>query len=138
MEGDPRHNVRVRPGDYLHVPSARGHTITVLGAVGRPTVLSHRDGIRLTEVLARAGGVAERGDRTDVHIVRGELQSPLVYRASLRAIVNGNDHDVVLAAGDIVYVTEEWTNHVGEVLERIAGLLTDPATIALTAALLMQ
>ncbi|MCB9637044.1 MAG: SLBB domain-containing protein [Sandaracinus sp.] len=138
MQGDPRHNVRVRPGDYLHIPSARGHTITVLGAVSGATVLAHRDGIRLTEVIARAGGLEDRGDRTDVHIVRGELQNPLVYRASLRAIVNGNSNDVVLAAGDVVYVTEEWTSHVGEVLERVATLLTDPATIALTAALLAQ
>lgn len=138
VEGDPAHNIRVRPGDHLHVPSARGNLIVVLGEVGEPTVLAHREGLRLTEVLARSGGLNERADRTDVHIVRGPLQEPLVYRASLRAIVNGNANDVVLAAGDIVYVTEEWTSHLGEVLTRVSSLLTTPATVALTAAIFMQ
>ena len=138
VEGDPLHNVRVRPGDHLHVPSARGNLVVVLGEVDEPTILAHREGLRLTEVLARSGGLNERADRTDVHIVRGPLREPLVYRASLRSIVNGNSHDVVLAAGDIVYVTEEWSSHVGEVLDRISSLLTTPTTIALTAAILLQ
>lgn len=138
VEGDPLHNVRVRPGDHLHVPSARGNLVVVLGEVAEPAVLAHREGLRLTEALARSGGLTERADRTDVHVVRGPLREPLVYRASLRAIVNGNAHDVVLAAGDVVYVTEEWTSHVGEVLDRVSSLLTTPTTIALTAAILLQ
>lgn len=138
VTGDRLHNVRVRPGDLLHVPSARGNLVVVLGELREPTVLAHREGLRLTEVLARAQGLSERADRTDIHIVRGPLREPLVYRASLRAIVNGNAHDVVLAAGDIIYVTEEWTSHVGEVLNRITSLLTTPATVALTAAIFTQ
>jgi polysaccharide export outer membrane protein len=138
IEGDPRHNVRVRPGDHLHVPFARGNLVAVLGNVDAPTVLVHRAGMRLTEALARAGGIDDAGDRTDVHIVRGPLEQPLVYRSSVRAIVNGNATDVVLAAGDVVYVTEEWTSHVGEVLTRIASLLTTPATVALAAGILAQ
>ncbi|MBX3247179.1 MAG: SLBB domain-containing protein [Myxococcales bacterium] len=138
LEGDPRHNVRVLPGDHLYVPTARDRAIVVLGAVGTPRVLAYRDGMRLTEALARSGGLNERGDRTDIHIVRGSLDRPLVYRASLRAIVNGNRSDVLLASGDILYVTEEWTAHVGEVLGRVSSIITDPANIALTAALLLS
>jgi polysaccharide export outer membrane protein len=134
VEGEPRHNVRIRPGDHLHVPFVRTSLVAVLGEVGEPTVLVHREGMRLSEVLARAGGLNERADRTDVHIVRGPLAQPLVYRTSFRAIANGNASDVVLAAGDVVYVTEEWTSHVGEVLSRISSLLTTPSTIAVTAA----
>ncbi len=135
LEGDPRHNVRIQPGDHLYVPSGRGNTITVLGSVGAAGVFAYRHGIRLTEVLARAGGLDEHGDRTDVHVVRGSLREPQAYRASLREIVNGGRSDVVLAAGDVVYVTQEWTSHVGEVLSRLSILLADPATIALAIAL---
>lgn len=138
LEGDPRHNVRVLPGDHLYVPTARDNAVIMLGAVGTPRVLAFREGMRLTEAIARAGGLNERGDRTDVHIVRGPLDRPLVYRASLRAIVNGNRSDVLLASGDILYVTEEWTAHVGEVLGRVSTIITDPANIALTAALLLS
>lgn len=135
FEGDPRHNVRVRPGDHVYVPFARGRTIIVLGSVGSPGVFAYRRGIRLTEVLARAGGVNERGDRTDVHVVRGSLREPQAYRASLRSIANGNASDVTMAPGDVVYVTEEWTSHVGEVLARLSPLLADPATVGLAVGL---
>lgn len=138
VEGDPRHNIRVLPGDHLYIPPARDRAIVVIGAVNHAGVFAYRQDIRLTEAVARAGGLNERGDRTDIHIVRGNLREPLVYRTSLRSIINGNDTDVVLAAGDIVYVTEEWTAHTGEVMARIANLITDPATIALTAAILVN
>ena len=78
----------------------------------------------------------ERGDRTHINIVRGSLAAPLVYTSSLRAISRGDQPDVTLAAGDIVYVTEEWTSHVGEVLSRLSSLLADSATIALAAAVI--
>ena len=134
LQGDPRHNVRVRPGDHVYVPMAREQMVIVLGSVEGPGVLAFRRGMRLSEVLARAGGLDERGDRTHINIVRGSLEAPQVYTASLRAISRGNAPDVYLAAGDIVYVTEEWTAHVGEVLARLAPLLADPATIGLAIA----
>ncbi|MBO6934366.1 MAG: SLBB domain-containing protein [Deltaproteobacteria bacterium] len=134
LEGDPRHNVRVRAGDHLYVPMARENLVIVLGAVDSAGVFAHRQGLRLTEVLARSGGLNERGDRTHINIVRGSLEAPQVYTASLRAISRGSSPDVYLAAGDIIYVTEEWTAHVGEVLTRLGPLLADPATVALAVA----
>jgi len=134
LEGDPRHNVRVRAGDHLYVPMARENLVIVLGAVDSAGVFAHRRGLRLTEVLARSGGLDDRGDRTHINIVRGSLEAPQVYTASLRAISRGSSPDVYLAPGDIVYVTEEWTAHVGEVLARLGPMLADPATVALAIA----
>ena len=135
LQGEPAHNVRVRAGDHLYVPMARERMVIVLGAVEAAGVFAYRSSMRLSEVLARAGGLDDRGDRTHVNIVRGSLESPQVYTASLRAISRGSDSDVYLAPGDVVYVTEEWTAHVGEVLARLAPLLADPATIGLAIAL---
>jgi polysaccharide biosynthesis/export protein len=132
LEGDPRHNVRVRPGDYLYMPPVRGRNIIVLGEVGEPKLVAYRQDLRLTEVLAISGGITEQGDRTDIHVVRGPLRAPRVYGASLRSIVDGKSSDVVLAPGDIVYVTQEWTASVGEVLSRLSPLLTVGATGAIT------
>ncbi len=134
LEGDPRHNVRVRAGDHLYVPIARESLVVVLGAVESAGVFAHRRGLRLSEILARSGGLDERGDRTHINIVRGSLEAPQVYTASLRAISRGSSPDVYLAPGDIIYVTEEWTAHVGEVLSRLGPLLADPATVALAVA----
>ena len=131
VQGDPRHNVRIRPGDHLYVPSVRGQLITVLGEVDAPTNIAFRTDLRLTQALAIAGGISSEGDRVDIRIVRGPLREPRVYKASLRALVNGNATDVVLAAGDIVYVTQEWTAHVGEVLSRLLPLLSTATTGAI-------
>ncbi len=123
LEGDLRHNVRVRPGDTLYVPPTTGSRITVLGEVEAPTVLPYRAGILLTEALAVASGLTIDGDRADIRVVRGDFRAPQVYTTSLRALVDGDSHNVMLAPGDIVYVTQHWFASVGEVLDRLAPVL---------------
>lgn len=107
MVGDPRHNVRIRAGDYLYVPPSRGNRVVILGEVNGPTVLPYLTGMRLTEALAFAGGVTVDGDRGDIRIVRGDLDTPRVYQTSIKSLVNGNQTDVVLAPGDIIFVEDE-------------------------------
>jgi hypothetical protein len=50
----------------------------------------------------------------------------------LRDVVDGDSSDVELAAGDIVYVTQEWTASAGEVLNRISPILTVGVTATVT------
>lgn len=107
MLGDPRHNVRIRAGDYLYIPPSRGNSIVLLGEVAAPTVLPYLPQMRLTEALAFAGGVTADGDRGDIRIVRGDLDSPRVYQTNLKSLVNNNQTDVILAPGDIVFVEDE-------------------------------
>jgi len=132
LTGDPRHNVRVRAGDHLYVPPNRGSRISVLGEVGEPRVVAYREGVRITEALAMAGGITIDGDRADIRVVRGSFREPMVYTTSLGDIVDGDGHDVVLAPGDVVYVTDHWIASVGEVLDRLGPLLTAGTTIGLT------
>ncbi|HEY2735907.1 MAG TPA: polysaccharide biosynthesis/export family protein, partial [Polyangiales bacterium] len=86
MAGDPRHNVFLHPGDQVYIPSERGLTISVLGEVNG-TVVQWAPGVRLTEVLAMAGGVHVGGDKNDIRIVRGPIDSTRVYSTSVRDIV---------------------------------------------------
>jgi polysaccharide export outer membrane protein len=132
MAGDPRHNVRVRPGDHLYVPPVRGQRIIVLGKVDEPQVFAHREGMRLTEALARAGGVTVDGDNQDIRIVRGDLRAPVIYEANLLAIIDGDTHDVILAPGDIVFVTTHWIAHLGEVLDRLSPILSTGTAVGLS------
>ncbi len=122
--GDPRHNVRVRPGDVLFVPSVRVRHVAVLGLVGQPKSFPFRPGLRLTEALALAGGTTADADAGDLRIIRGDQTSPRVYVASLSAIVAGESPDVQLQAGDVVFVTEHWFATATNVLNRLAPLLT--------------
>jgi polysaccharide export outer membrane protein len=130
IKGNPKHNVRVRSGDQLYIPPGTEMLIMVLGAVGAPQPIAYRQGMRLTEVLARAGGVTGAGDQNDVRIVRGPLREPRMYTASIKDLVNGEATDVVLAPGDIVYVTKAWYTKTGDVLNALSPLISVANTAA--------
>jgi polysaccharide biosynthesis/export protein len=127
--GHVRHDVRVQPGDLLHVPPARGRHVTILGDVAQPRTVPFRPGMRLSEALARAGGPNDDADEADVRVIRGPLSAPRVYRASLEGLAAGEATDVELTRGDVVYVTTEWLASFGEVLQRLSPLL-GVATVA--------
>jgi protein involved in polysaccharide export with SLBB domain len=131
MAADPLHNVFLHAGDQVYIPSERGLTISVMGQING-TVVQWSPGVRLTEVLSVAGGVHVGGDKADIRIVRGPIDSARVYETNLRKIVDGNSHDVELYPGDVVYVTDHWVEDVGE----ITGLLAPLASIAFSAAAL--
>ncbi|MBX3272399.1 MAG: SLBB domain-containing protein [Sandaracinaceae bacterium] len=104
LTGDPRHNIRIRPGDHLYVPPQRTGLISVLGQVASARVLHFQEGIRLSQALAMAGGTTRDANNGDILIMRGPSDRPAVYRAALDHIVAGEHPDPVLAPGDIVYV----------------------------------
>lgn len=131
LMADPRHNIRVRSGDHLYVPPLRGRRISVLGEVREPKALPYYSGLRLTQALAVAGGITIDGDRADVRVIRGSFRQPKVYTTSMVQIVNGESHDVVLAPGDVVFVTEHWIASVGEVLDRLSPLMSLGVTVGL-------
>lgn len=124
IAGDPLHNVYLRPGDHVYVAFAHASIVTVLGAVGGARAFAHHDGMRLTEALAVAGGIDAEGDKSDVRVIRGPIEAPRVYTASLRDIVGGDSNDVMLHPGDVVYVTEHWLGDVNEVVALVAPLLS--------------
>jgi polysaccharide export outer membrane protein len=133
IQGDPRHNVEVRAGDLVFVPPSRNRRVTILGEVRSPRLAPFRQGMRLTEALALAGGTTKDSDDADIRILRGPLSSPRVYRADLKALVAGRAGDVELAAGDIVFVTEHWFATATDVVNRLAPVL---AAVAFPATLL--
>jgi polysaccharide export outer membrane protein len=124
LEGDPHHNVYAHPGDYIYMPPALGSNISVLGQVSTPQVFPHRAGLRLTQALALAGGVTVGADKGDIRVIRGKLDAPRVYAASLSDMVDGDTHDVLLAPGDIIFVTDHRIEDIGEVVALVAPVLS--------------
>ena len=134
MQGDPKHNIRIRSGDQLYVPPVTGRAIMVLGDVGEPQPIAYRNGLRLTEALAHAGGInTARGDRKDIRIVRGPLSEPRVYTANLKALTSGDATDVELAPGDIIYVTKSWYASTADVLDALSPVLSLANSFAILA-----
>jgi protein involved in polysaccharide export with SLBB domain len=92
----------------------------VIGHVATPTLLVHHNGLRMTEALSAAGGLTRGGDKSDIRLMRGPPEAPKTYRASLRGIVDGHQHDVALAPGDVVFVTDDPIEDFGEIV-RVAA-----------------
>lgn len=128
VTGDPRHNIRVQPGDHLYVPPQLGTLISVLGEVQGARVLPYRPGIRLTQALAMAGGLTRDANGGDIHIVRGPSTSPRVYHAAVDQVIEGNLPDPVLAPGDVVYVGSSPLADFRDVVAAIAPLVSVAAT----------
>jgi protein involved in polysaccharide export with SLBB domain len=125
LAGDARHNVLVHPGDQLFVPAGLGSRIAVLGQTGTHGVmLNYRPGMRVTEALASAGGFTIDSDDEDIRVIRGPLDKPIVYQYDFDALYSGKGGDIELAPGDVVYVTDHWVANVGEVINRLAPLLS--------------
>jgi len=129
LRGEPRHNIRILPGDVIVVPPAVSGRVVVLGDVNKPRTLAFRDGMRLTEALADSGGMAKGADKQDVRVLRGGYANPKLYVADVGALFAGQASDVILAPGDIVYVSEHWFASVTDVLERIVPAVATAAVI---------
>jgi polysaccharide export outer membrane protein len=123
LAGDPRHNVLLAPRDVLFVPALQGAAVRVLGEVKHSRLVPWHPGLRLSEVLVQAQGMSAGADEADVRIIRGPLSAPRIYRASLKALIQGQATDVELARGDIVYVTKHWFASATDVIQRLVPLL---------------
>jgi polysaccharide export outer membrane protein len=130
LSGDPRHNVRVRPGDHLYVPPQLGSLVSVLGEVESARVFAHQPGLRLSQALALAGGITRDANGGDIRIVRGISTRPRIYRAAINQVVEGQVPDPVLAPGDVVYVGSSALADFRDVMTAIAPLMSIAVTSA--------
>lgn len=134
ITGDPRHNVRVRPGDHLYVPPELEGLVSVLGEVHAARVMPYRPGLRLTLALAFAGGTTRDADRGEIIVVRGDHAAPSVYVARLDELLDGEGADPLLAPGDVVYVGASGLSKLRDVMAAIAPAVSVAATTGLGAA----
>jgi polysaccharide export outer membrane protein len=111
LQGDPRWNVLLRPGDVISVPPEQAIAVTVLGAVSDPGVhkLPVGDAATLLKAIALAGGLNERASKKGIQIKRTEADGQeTVIKANLGDILSGKKPDVVLREGDVVVVKESF------------------------------
>lgn len=107
---------RLKDGNFLRQPQvnvtllqARGHQVSVLGQVNKPGRYAlEAAGLRLTDVLAMAGGVAATGSDT-VQLTgwrNGQSWRQEVDLSSLMA-ANASQRDPLMAHGDLVWVERQ-------------------------------
>jgi protein involved in polysaccharide export with SLBB domain len=136
--GEPGHDVLIHPGDFVYIPYASANGIAVLGMVGGPGIVSHRSRMRVTETLGAAGGILSLGDKKDVRIVRGPVDTPVAYRMSLTAIADQEGRDAHVLPGDVVFVEDKAIEDLGEVLGLLAPLASFATSALVTTFILMQ
>lgn len=107
LAGDVAANLPLRPGDMLVVPEITNR-IAVLGAVNRPGTFDLQDGMKLVDAIALAGGRTDRGNLSQVVIVRLDGGKTKTITANVDQVLSGQDanQNVALQHGDIVYVPE--------------------------------
>lgn len=115
---------QLREGGFVLQPQVsilpvqmRGNQVSIIGLVGRPGRYPlETTNLRLSDMLATAGGIAANGADTVVLIgarggrtVRQEIDIPSLF-------LKGSENDVPLAGGDILYVHRAPTFYIyGEV-----------------------
>jgi polysaccharide export outer membrane protein len=102
--GDMRHNVYVKPGDYIFMPSAGTEKVYVLGSVVNPTTLPYSSRVTLISAIASAGGLQEGAFASGVLLIRGSFHEPKVAGVNLRKIVRGKAKNFKMQPGDIIWV----------------------------------
>ncbi|MDD7987218.1 SLBB domain-containing protein [Lentisphaera marina] len=107
-KGDASQNVFVHPGDYIYIASGLSQEVYILGAVKAAYPAAYNDEMTIISLLSESGrGLTPDAYLKQVLIVRGDLQDPEVYEVNLEAILSGEEYDVYLQPGDIIFVPEK-------------------------------
>lgn len=127
-EGDMSQNVYVRAGDYIFIPSLTTRSFYVLGSVAKPGPVYFERGATLVSAVAAAGGPLPQAIATKALILRGGTLTPQVAVVNLRAIMKGQEPDLKLEGGDIVWVPRSPWSKLDDYVEAV--LITAAQAVA--------
>jgi polysaccharide export outer membrane protein len=109
VQGDPKLNLALEPGDVINVPVDKPVPIYVFGQVRNPGALQVRRSSlpTLTQAIAQAGGFTDRANKKRVQIRRKDASGKeLEFTVNVRNILKGKIKDIPLKVNDTVYVPE--------------------------------
>jgi polysaccharide export outer membrane protein len=111
LDGDPRWNIWLEPGDVISVPPEKAISVSILGAVVNPGIhkLPAGEGATLLKAIALAGGLNERGSKSGITIKRSlATGEEKILKVDLGGILSGRESDVLLRNEDVVLVKESF------------------------------
>tara|TARA_R110002096_G_scaffold16106_15_gene55053 strand:- start:2123 stop:3280 length:1158 start_codon:yes stop_codon:yes gene_type:complete len=104
-KGNMRHNVYLRPNDYIYLPTKGNEKVYVLGNVRRPQAVPYSSELTFVRALASAGGPAPSTYRKGLLVIRGATTtSPHVAPVDLQSVLKGGTADFHLQPGDVIWV----------------------------------
>lgn len=104
LQGDPRANPYIEPGDVITLPEA--NQIYVVGNVFTPVTIPLKEPLTLSRAVAMAGGVRQDSKKDKVRIVRQEpgTSTSKEIVVDLTAIEKKRAEDIALLPNDIIDV----------------------------------
>jgi polysaccharide export outer membrane protein len=104
MQGDPKANPYIQPGDVITVPEAE--QAFIVGNVVRPSPITLKNPTTVSQAIAMAGGVLPDSNVNRVRILRQEpgAQTKTELFVNLRSISQQQSDDPQLQAGDIIEI----------------------------------
>ncbi|MBI3550318.1 MAG: polysaccharide biosynthesis/export family protein [Elusimicrobia bacterium] len=108
-----------KPQVTVNVRKFSGRRVAIIGEVHTPGYYEYRDGMRLLEVVALAGGLGDNAKANKIQILRYGLNGANgSFVANLKPVLEGDlSRDAELAPGDTIYVPKgkvtisaQWTN----------------------------
>ena len=127
-QGDMRFNVALQSGDYIAIPSGLSKEVYIIGEVNTPSLFGYRDDMPMSKTLALAEGFTKDADLSRVHVVRGSLSNPTLIIVDFNKVIAGQEQDVQLEPGDLVYVPPTalttWTRMIDKITPTLTAIQT--------------
>lgn len=99
-------NILLRKGDYIYIAVRSESMVCLVGDVGRPHKRIWDNNLGLMELLTTGGWLHETHWRYAI-IIRGGTANPHLYKVDILGILYGEKPNVMLEAGDVVYVPRD-------------------------------
>ena len=115
--GDMTQNIQIEPGDYIYIASNVHNEVYVFGAVGKPGMVPLTGGLTVMGAIAESGSYERFAWKPKVLLIRGSVGSPDARVVNSREILRGNEKDIRLQPGDIVYVHQRPWSFVEEIVD---------------------
>ena len=104
--GDKLDNVLLRKGDYIYIATRDNSMVYLLGDVKTPQRRVLMPNMGLLELIVSCGGINETYWPYAI-VIRGGVEKPKMYKADIDGILQGKKPNILLEAGDIVYVPHD-------------------------------
>lgn len=115
-------NLLLKPGDTIVVAEARNQVL-VLGQVKTPGYYRLREGDRLMDLIAKAGGTLKEAVASETYVVREENGQKVAMKVDVGGILAGKNipDNILLAANDLVVVPQRKGLKVDDMLKALVG-----------------
>lgn len=109
QRGDYRNNIKLRKGDYIYMAARSEAMVSIIGEVNKVHQKIWNNHLGFLEMISSGGGLKETYWKYAL-IIRGGLANPTLYRIDIDAIMSGKKPNIMLVAGDVVYIPQSKIN----------------------------